>query len=106
MNGGGPQGSIFGIWEYLAHSNNSADCVNSDYKYKFVDDMTVLEKINLLIIGLSSHYFKPTVSSSIPEHNQFIPAEHLNSREYLEVIQKGQKRQNGSKFKEEKGNVV
>lgn len=88
LNGGGPQGSTFGIWEYLAQSNNSANFVSPDYKYKFVDDLTVLEKINLLIIGLSSHYSKSAVSSSIPEHNQFIPAEHLNSQEYLEKLQK------------------
>lgn len=47
LNGGGPQGASFGIWEYLAQSNNSAECVESDYKFKFVDDLTVLEKINL-----------------------------------------------------------
>ena len=49
LYGGGPQGATFGIWEYLTQSNNSADCVtNPDYRYKFVDDLTVLEKINLL----------------------------------------------------------
>ena len=54
LNGGGPQGATFGIWEYLAQSNSSADCVNVDYRFKLVDDLTVLEKINLLIAGISS----------------------------------------------------
>ena len=44
LNGGGPQGAIFGLWEYLAQSNDNSDCVNPDYRFKFVDDLTVLEK--------------------------------------------------------------
>ena len=87
LNGGGPQGATFGIWEYLAQSNNNSDCVDPDYRYKFVDDLTVLEKINLLIIGLASFNSKITVPSNIPAHNQFIPAEHLKSQSYLQDIQ-------------------
>jgi hypothetical protein len=87
LNGGGPQGATFGIWEYLVQSNNSADCVNPDYRYKFVDDLTLLEKINLLVIGLSSFNCKSTVPYNIPTHNQFIPAEHLESQGNLKEIQ-------------------
>ena len=47
LNGGGPQGATFGIWEYLVQSNNSADCVDPNYRFKFVDDLTILEKVNL-----------------------------------------------------------
>ena len=68
LNGRGPQGATFGIWEYLAQSNNSADCVKPEYRFKFVDDLTVLEKVNLLIVGLSSFNYK----SSVPNDNQFI----------------------------------
>ena len=64
LNGGGPQGATFGIWEYLAQSNNSADCVKPDYRFKFVVELSVLEKINLLIIGLAS--FNPKIS--VPVH--------------------------------------
>ena len=86
LNGGGPQGATFGIWEYLAQSNNSADCVTQDYRFKFVDDLTVLEKINLLVIGLASFNCHTTVPSNIPAHNQFIPTQHLKSQEYLDKI--------------------
>ena len=30
LNGGGPQGSSFGIWEYLSQSNDNADFVNPE----------------------------------------------------------------------------
>ena len=43
--GGGPQGATFGIWEYLAQSNNSADCVDPNYRYKFVDNLTIRKSI-------------------------------------------------------------
>ena len=86
LHGGGPQGATFGIWEYLAQSNDSADCVPSDHRFKFVDDLTVLEKINLLIVGLSSFNSKATVPNNIAEHNQFIPAEFLKSQHYINTI--------------------
>ena len=49
--GGGPQGAYLGNLEYKAQSNNSANCVESDSRFKFVDDLTTLEKNNLLING-------------------------------------------------------
>ena len=86
LNGGGPQGATFGIWEYLAQSNNNADCIDPSYKFKFVDDLSVLEKVNLLTIGLASFNSHATVPSNIPDHNQFIPAENLKTQEYLDKI--------------------
>ena len=86
LNGGGPQGATLGIWEYLAQSNNNADCVNPDKRFKFVDDLSTLEKINLLIIGLASFNSKESVPSDMPEHNQYIPGKNLKSQEYLTKI--------------------
>ena len=79
LNGGGPKWGTFGIWEYLANSNESADCVSPDYRFKFVDDLTVLEKVNLLLVGLAIFNCHDTVPSDIPAHNQLIPSEHLES---------------------------
>ena len=58
LNGGGPQGALWGILEYLSISNNNTDFINSSEKFKFIDDLSILEKINLLYIGLSSCNFK------------------------------------------------
>ena len=93
LNGGGPQGATFGLWEYLVQSNDNSDCVDPDYRFKFVDDLTVLEKVNLLLIGLASFNSHATVPSDIPEHNQFIPAQHLQSQKYLENIQEWTQKQ-------------
>lgn len=85
--GGTAQGSIFGIWRYLTSSNENAACVPEDCNYKFVDDLTVLEKVNLLVIGLASYNAHASVPSHIPDNNQFIPTEHLESQKYLNQIQ-------------------
>ena len=55
LNGGGPQGSTFGIWEYLSQSNDNAECVDKDDRFKFVDDLSFLEIIYLLNVGLSTY---------------------------------------------------
>ena len=88
LNGGGPQGATFGVWEYLAQSNDNADCVEEDYRYKFVDDLTILEKVNLLLTGLTSFNLKNSVPSDIPTHNQYIPEENLESSKYVEEIKR------------------
>ena len=68
LNGGGPQGSIIGNQEYLAQSNDNANCVKCDESYKFVDDLTALEKINLLLIGMASHNTHAQVPNYIATH--------------------------------------
>ena len=51
-----------------------------------MDDLTILEVINLLTIGLSSFYAKSQVPSDIPEHGQFVQSDNLKSQDYLNQI--------------------
>ena len=55
-------------------------------RFKFVDDLTVLEIINLLTVRISSFNIKNQVPNDIPQHNQFIDPDHLKSQEYLDSI--------------------
>ena len=86
LNGGGPQGATFGIWEYLSQSNDNADSINDEQKFKFVDDLSFLEIINLLNVGISSYNVRHHIPSNIPAHNQIIPAINLKSQKDLHVI--------------------
>ena len=86
LYGGGPQGGIFGILEYLSQTNNILDFVEEDLRFKYFDDASVLEIVNLLSVGLASHLSKNSILNNIPEHNQFIPSEHLQSTEYLKNV--------------------
>ena len=86
VNGGGPQGATLGILEYLAQSNNSADMVNLEDRFKFVDDLTVLEIVNLLTIGITSYNLKQHIPSDLPVHSQYIPGNNLKSQQWLDEI--------------------
>ena len=86
IHGGGPQGATLGILEYLSQSNNNADLVKVSDRFKFVDDLTVLEIIDLLTVGITCYNIKAHVPSDIPVHNQYIPPANLKSQQYLEQI--------------------
>ena len=86
LPGGGPQGSTFGILEYLSQSNENAMCVDKNYRYKWVDDLTILEVVNLLSIGISSYDVKNHVPNDIAIHNQFLNPDSLQSQNHLNYI--------------------
>ena len=86
LKGGGAQGSTFGLWEYLSQSNDNADCVNEEERFKFVDDLSFLEVVNLINVGIATYNVKQHVPSNIPTHNQIIKSDNLKSQKYLHII--------------------
>ena len=44
LSGGGPQGGLWGILEYLSLSNDNTDYISNKDKYKYIDDLSILEK--------------------------------------------------------------
>ena len=53
IKGGGPQGATIELLEYLSQSNNCADIVNESERFRFLDDLSILEFVNLWTVGLS-----------------------------------------------------
>ena len=87
LNGGGTQGGLMGILEYLSQTNDNVEFIPVEDRYKFKDDLSVLEIINLISVGLSSYNYKQHVPSDInSEHNQYLPAKNINSEGYLQQI--------------------
>ena len=76
-------GASLGNWEYLSQTNNNADFIPEEDKIKFVDELSTLEVINLLTVGLSSFNMKSQVPNDIPVHGQFIDGSNLKSHGYL-----------------------
>ena len=72
--------------EYLSQSNNNADVIDVNDRFKFIDDLTTLEAVNLLITGVCSYNLKSHIPSDIPIHNQIIPSEKLKSQKWLDEI--------------------
>ena len=42
LPGGGPQGFLLGEIEYLVNSNDNAEFLDDDEKFKYVDDLSIL----------------------------------------------------------------
>ena len=88
LPGSSPQGSNFGILEYLSQSNDNAATVPNKDKFKWMDDLSILEIVNHTNIGLASYNFKRKIPSNIPMHSQIILSEHLKTQQYLDEINK------------------
>ena len=58
----------------------------TDDRFKYVDDLSILEIINLLSIGLTKYDFKNHVPSDIPTDAYFINNKNLKSQDYLNQI--------------------
>jgi hypothetical protein len=74
------------LWEYLSQSNDNADCVDVEDRFKFVDDLSFLEIIYMLNVGISSYNIRAHVPSDIPTHNQVICNTNLKSQTQLNMI--------------------
>ena len=60
--------------------------VNENDRFKFVDDLTTLEIVDLLSVGLTSYNFKQHVASDIPTDSYFIPPNNLISQKQINDI--------------------
>ena len=80
IKGGGPQGATLGLLEYQSQSNHSADCVEVEDRFKFVDDLSILEIVNLLTVEMASFNVKQQISNIY----QFIPAPNIKSQGWLD----------------------
>ena len=95
INGGCPAGATLGLLQFLSQSNDCATMVPEDDRFRYLDDLSLLEIIDLLMVGLSSYNFKQNVASNIPSHNQFIPKESLQSQVWLDQISEWTKKNEG-----------
>ena len=87
MYGGGAQGGLPGIIEYLSQTNDCADFLRSDEKYRYIDDLSILEIINLISMGLSSYNCKAHVPNDVATEDRYLPPENTKSQEYLAKIE-------------------
>ena len=85
LPGGGPQGTLVGLIEYFVQSNDNADCVDEDLRFKFVDDLSILELV--MLSGLLTEYnFKQHVASDIGIDEMYVPPTSLKTQDNLNTI--------------------
>ena len=82
---GGPQGTLLGGIEYLVQSNDNADCVDDEDRFKYVDDLSILEVLCLtgFLIEYDTHQHVP---SDIGTDQMFLPPEVTSTQNNLNEI--------------------
>ena len=88
LPGGGPQGSTTGLLEYKSQTNNNCDFVPPKMRYKWVDDLSILEMINLLAVGLATYNFKQHVASDIGIDQNYLAPDNILTQGYADNITK------------------
>ena len=83
--GGGPQGTLIGQTEYLVQSNDNADCVEPDERFKYIDDLSILQLLCLSGI-LVDYDFKSHVASDVGTEQKFLPIENYEMQNSLNKI--------------------
>jgi hypothetical protein len=83
--GGGPQGTLLGQLEYLVQSNDNADIVPPEDRFKYIDDLSVLQLICLS--GLLTEYnFFQHVASDIGIDEQYLPPDTNPTQDTLNFV--------------------
>ena len=85
LTGGFPQGSLIGQDAFLVTSDDCADHVDEDDKYRYIDDLEILELVRLtgvlLEYDVASH-----VPSDVGTHQQFLPPSSCSTQTKLDKI--------------------
>ena len=83
--GGGPQGSWLGQNCYIAASDDAASWVDDEDKYKFCDDLSILD---LVMIGgiLTDYNFYEHVASDVGVDEKFLKPEHYHTQHNLQML--------------------
>ena len=72
---------------YLVQTNHNANNVNPDDRYKYIDDLTILQIISLA--GLLTEYdFQLHVASDVGIDQQYLPTSSYNVQDQLNTISK------------------
>ena len=83
--GGSPQGTLIGQTEYLIQSNDNADIVSPEDRYKYIDDLSVLTLVCLS--GLVTEYnFHEHVASDVGTNQLYLSSNTYTMQEKLTFI--------------------
>ena len=83
--GGGPQGTLIGGLEYLVQSNDNAESVDPEDKYKYIDDLSLLQLV-LLSRLLVEYNFHNHVASDIATDSKYLPPNTYSTQTHIDNI--------------------
>ena len=102
--GGGPQGSWSGQASYIISSDDNADCVSEEDRFKYCDDLSILELV-MLANALIEYNFLEHVASDVGMDQRYLPAQGLETQLNLDKIALWTK-DNLMRLKESKTNYI
>ena len=71
--------------EYMLQSNDNADCVDEDIRFKFVDNLSVLEVVMFSSL-LAEYDFNQHEANDIEMDEHYVPSTSLKTLANLESI--------------------
>ena len=83
VSGGAPQGISSGFLEYISQTCGNMNFLNPDEKFKFIDDASILEILNLISAGLTCYNIKQQIPSDISVDNQFLKPGNVKTNKNL-----------------------
>ena len=86
LPGGFPQGTTTGLLGYKSETNNNTDFIPTNMKYKWVDDLNIIELINLVSAGLLVYNFVNHVASDVGLDQKFLPSNDTKTQEYINKL--------------------
>ena len=79
--GGGPQGSLIGQLIYIISSDDAAEDIPEEDKFKYIDDLSAVEGVNTGI-KLSEYDVHSHVPSDVATEQKFLAAGTLKTQQY------------------------
>lgn len=83
--GGGPQGTLLGQLEYIVQSNDVADCVDEEDRFKYIDDLSILELISLAGV-LTEFDCIQSVPSDVGVGDEYLSPESYRTQNRIKQI--------------------
>ena len=83
LPGGSPQGGTLRILAYKSQSNKNTDSFSTKEKFKYLDDLSNLEVINLVLASISSYNAKQQVPSDIQIGHKVMHSSNLKTQSHI-----------------------
>ena len=102
--GGSPQGTLLGQLLYIGSSDDAASEISEDDKFKYVDDLEIIELLSLAG-ALLDYDFYQHVASDVGIDQQFLPPSAFEMQDSLENLSSWT-RENKMQLNDEKSNYM
>ena len=80
------QGGSLGILEYLSQTSHSLSFLEHDEGYRYVDDNSIVEIVNLLSAGLASFNSRSQVPNDMATNDSFLPTHNFKMQQHLNQL--------------------